>query len=299
MTDEQLKAGAEQLRQVYANAAEGLYATDIEPSLAAQGEVLTRYQKLFSRDALPYLEADAFKSFLRFDNNLHWSDLHRQGPNLTADMDALRQALLVLVDDSRPIEDRYDEAVSSVRGMGKAIATAILVVMFPNKFGVWNSVSHPAYGYEDFLEGYRPTEINGSMHFVLRDGIFKQLCAQAKAQPEHNFYLIVDEINRGDIPRIFGELLTLLEKNKRGKTAILPLSGEPFTVPENLYVIGTMNTADRSIALLDAALRRRFGFLELLPEVGENRVASLRHADPGRGDSEVALRLETAEVEHG
>lgn len=127
---------------------------------------------------------------------------------------------------------------------------------------------HPAYGYEEFLEGYRPTEVNGSMHFVLRDGIFKQLCTQAEAQPEHNFYLVIDEINRGDIPRIFGELLTLLEKNKRGKTAILPLSGEPFTVPENLYIIGTMNTADRSIALLDAALRRRFGFLELLPEIG-------------------------------
>jgi 5-methylcytosine-specific restriction protein B len=78
--------------------------------------------------------------------------------------------------------------------------------------------------------------------------------------------LIVDEINRGDIPRIFGELLTVLERDKRGKAILLPVSGEIFRVPPNVYLIGTMNTADRSISLLDAALRRRFGFIELMPD---------------------------------
>ncbi len=125
---------------------------------------------------------------------------------------------------------------------------------------------HPAYGYEDFLEGYRPEIVNDQMVFNLRDGIFKQLCQDAQARPDQRFYLIIDEINRGDIPRIFGELLTVLEKNKRGKTILLPLSGAPFQVPENVYIIGTMNTADRSIALLDTALRRRFGFIELMPD---------------------------------
>jgi len=125
---------------------------------------------------------------------------------------------------------------------------------------------HPAYGYEDFLEGYRPEESNGAMVYKLRDGVFKRICEDAKSNQNINFYLLIDEINRGDIPRIFGELLMVLEINKRNKPIILPLSGTSFQVPDNLFVIGTMNTADRSIALLDTALRRRFGFIELMPD---------------------------------
>jgi 5-methylcytosine-specific restriction protein B len=125
---------------------------------------------------------------------------------------------------------------------------------------------HPAYGYEDFLEGYRPESVDGRMNFVLRDGIFKTLCKDANSNPDRNFYLIIDEINRGDIPRIFGELLTILEKDKRGKSILLPLSSEQFQIPKNVFIIGTMNTADRSIALLVTALRRRFGFIELMPD---------------------------------
>ena len=90
---------------------------------------------------------------------------------------------------------------------------------------------HPAYGYEDFLEGYRPEESDGRLVFRLRDGLFKGLCEEAAAHPGERFVLIIDEINRGDVPRIFGELLTVLEKDKRGREVRLPLSGRPFAVP--------------------------------------------------------------------
>lgn len=126
---------------------------------------------------------------------------------------------------------------------------------------------HPEYGYEDFLEGYRPKATQGGqLTFSLVPGVFRRLCADASIAPDLDFFLVIDEINRGDVPRIFGELLTVLERDKRGQSITLPASGETFRVPANVYVVGTMNTADRSIALLDVALRRRFGFVELMPD---------------------------------
>lgn len=139
---------------------------------------------------------------------------------------------------------------------------------------------HPAFGYEDFIEGYRPEPKVSGMSFERRDGVFKRLCRDAAALSERwTHFLIVDEINRGDVPRIFGELLTLLELDKRNRPSVLP-SGESFNVPTNVRVIGTMNTADRSIALLDAALRRRFGFVELMPDVAPLRNAVIKPALP-------------------
>ncbi|HXH04433.1 MAG TPA: AAA family ATPase, partial [Candidatus Competibacteraceae bacterium] len=121
---------------------------------------------------------------------------------------------------------------------------------------------HPGFGYEDFVEGYRPDGTG----FTLRPGVLRRLVAQAEAHPGQPFVLVVDEINRGDLPRTFGELITLLEPGRRGELKVrLPLSGELLTLPPNLYLIGTMNSADRSIVTLDAALRRRFAFLELNP----------------------------------
>ena len=125
---------------------------------------------------------------------------------------------------------------------------------------------HPGWGYEDFIEGLRPAIIGGRMVFEPRDGIFKRLCVDAASQPNKHFFLVVDEINRGDLPRIFGELITTIEYDKRDRRIKLPVTGSSFAVPRNVFLIGTMNTADRSISLMDTALRRRFGFVELMPD---------------------------------
>ncbi|MBR1386113.1 MAG: AAA family ATPase [Bacilli bacterium] len=120
---------------------------------------------------------------------------------------------------------------------------------------------HQSYSYEDFIEGYRPTE-NG---FELEHGIFYKFCKKAENDPDHDYYMIIDEINRGNLSKIFGELLMLIESDKRGEKLQLAYSEEEFSVPDNLYIIGLMNTADRSLALIDYALRRRFSFVRIEP----------------------------------
>lgn len=127
---------------------------------------------------------------------------------------------------------------------------------------------HPSYGYEDFVEGFKPDmNVTGpGLTLALTDGVFHTLCTQASARPDEKFLLIIDEINRGDLPRVFGELVTLLELDKRGLPLTLPVSRRTFSVPPNVRIIGTMNTADRSISHLDAAVRRRFAFLPVGPD---------------------------------
>ena len=129
---------------------------------------------------------------------------------------------------------------------------------------------HPSYGYEDFMLGFRP-DAQGRFHLV--PGVLPLLCQRAAADPTRPYFLLIDEVNRGNVPRIFGELLLLLEADKRGPAHALRLPYAPaeaprFFVPENLYVIGTLNLADRSLSPLDYALRRRFAFVALRPQFG-------------------------------
>ena len=132
---------------------------------------------------------------------------------------------------------------------------------------------HPNMSYEDFVRGWRP---DGKGGLVLADGPFLQLCDDARQDPDGKYVIVIEEINRGNPASTFGELLTLLEADKRSPDDALALAypnpdepGERFHIPPNVYVIGTMNTADRSIAMIDLALRRRFAFFDLEPQLND------------------------------
>ncbi|MFN8421453.1 MAG: DUF2461 family protein [Anaerolineae bacterium] len=125
---------------------------------------------------------------------------------------------------------------------------------------------HPSYAYEEFIEGIRPQSDGGQISYPVQAGVFKRLCEDASQQPQRQFILIIDEINRGNLPRIFGELLYLLEYRDSSEAVTLPYSKTQFSIPRNVYLIGTMNAADRTLTALDQAVRRRFHFIPLKPD---------------------------------
>ena len=138
---------------------------------------------------------------------------------------------------------------------------------------------HQSYSYEDFIEGYRPTE-NG---FTIKKGSFYKFCKLAEDDDENDYFFIIDEINRGNLSKLFGELFMLIEKDKRGIELQLLYSDENFSVPPNVYIIGMMNTADRSLAMLDYALRRRFSFFTMKP--GFNTIGFQTYQDSLKSDA--------------
>ncbi|MBB2988519.1 AAA family ATPase [Terracoccus luteus] len=156
--------------------------------------------------------------------------------------------------------------------LGRRLAWALCNERASNRVHVLQF--HPSLTYEDFVRGWRPSSNSG---LLLADGPFLDMCARARKDPEHPYVLVIEEVNRGNPAQVFGELLTLIEADKRTPEQAMSLAyprpdEEPFFVPKNLFIIGTMNVADRSLAIVDMALRRRFAFIELRPLFGDDWV---------------------------
>ena len=152
-------------------------------------------------------------------------------------------------------------------GTGKTFVAEAFTKFLTFRGGKYKIIQfHPSYGYEDFVEGIKPEVMNGGVVYRVVPGILKDMCDEAikDIDPNNLYVLIIDEINRGQVPRIFGELIYTLEY--RNREVVLPYSKQTFSIPLNLLIIGTMNSTDRSITFLDYALRRRFAFFELLPD---------------------------------
>lgn len=173
--------------------------------------------------------------------------------------------------------DSYDTLVELIRmkrnvilqgapGVGKTFAAKRLAYSMmgcKDQNRVMMVQFHQSYTYEDFIEGFRPSST--SNNFEIKKGAFANFCQKAAEDPDNEYFFIIDEINRGNLSKIFGELFMLIENDKRGNALRLLYSGDKFSVPPKLYIIGMMNTADRSLAMLDYALRRRFAFFEMTP----------------------------------
>ncbi len=163
------------------------------------------------------------------------------------------------------LKNKQNIILQGAPGVGKTFTAerlAYTLMRVKDKSRVEMVQFHQNYSYEDFIMGYKPNEAGG---FELKQGVFYKFCKKAANSPEKDFFFIIDEINRGNLSKIFGELLMLIENSYRGKEIKLAYTDELFTVPKNLYIIGMMNTADRSLAMIDYALRRRFSFYEMLP----------------------------------
>ena len=178
--------------------------------------------------------------------------------------DAEYRRLLCLLDKKKNI------ILQGAPGVGKTFAAKRLAYSVMGKTDdsrIKMIQFHQNYSYEDFIMGYRPNEAGG---FKMEYGVFYKFCKMAERDPDrnHKYFFIIDEINRGNLSKIFGELLMLMENRHRKDSATLAYTGETFSVPENVYIIGMMNTADRSIAMIDHALRRRFGIFNMKPAFG-------------------------------
>lgn len=248
---------------------------DLRDRLDAQGAIwsIVRYES--TTEPIAGWPDDDREAFLRFrgddseDEDGHEEDEDERKTDNSDPLTALAEELLIerafLAKAQRLLEAKRQVIFYGPPGTGKTyVARKLATAVAGDTDRVQIVQFHPSYTYEDFVEGFRPSADEGSAAFRLVPGPLKRLAEQAMREPTKRFVLIIDEINRGNVAKVFGELYFLLEY--RAERISLQYSADDFALPENLWIIGTMNTADRSIALMDAALRRRFYFVPFIPD---------------------------------